>query len=63
MEKSLHEWAHELLALPDKSYTISVDISTGEDNADDRVFTDEFLGINNINAEKLVLLFSGTINK
>jgi len=63
MEKSLHEWARELLALPDKPYTISVDISTGEKDANDRVFTDEFLGINNVNAEELVLLFSGTLNK
>jgi len=63
MKKSLHGWAKALLALPDKPFIISVDISTGEDDAGDRVFTDEFLGVSNINAEELVLLFSGTINK
>lgn len=48
----------------DLELTISVDISTGENDAGRRVFTAEFFEVNDTRSisNEIVLLFSGSIN-
>jgi len=57
-----HQLAKELLGMPNKELSISVDISTCDDDAGRRVFTDEYFGINDINSHDIVLLFDGILD-
>ena len=58
-----HELARELLSIDDKPISVSVDISSGDNDAGLRVFADEYHGPCDIDADNLVLLFCGTLNK
>jgi len=61
--KNSHEVAKELLSMPPKEIVISVDISTGDNDAGRRIFTSEFFGINDAeNEDEVVLLFGGDLN-
>jgi hypothetical protein len=57
-----HKIARELLRLPNRELTVSIDISTGDHDADRRVFSGEYYGINDIEHEEIVLLFGGILN-
>lgn len=63
-----HELAKKMLEAPDGKIVCSVDISTCEDNAEDRCFGEEFEGINSMptdagfGSDEVVLLFRGNTN-
>jgi len=57
-----HDLARELLSMPSKPVVISVDISTCDADAGKRVFTDDYMGINDSEADEIVLLFTGALN-
>lgn len=47
----------------DKEITISVDISTCEENSEKRIYTDNYFGVNDAEQDsEIVLLFHGTPN-
>ena len=54
-----HELARLLLSTKDKEIVASIDISTGDDDNDRIIFTNEFFGINNINDDNEVMLLFG----
>lgn len=53
-----HELAEMLLDDTDKEITASVDISTCDEDSGDRVFGEDFCGINPIDEDSVALLFS-----
>jgi len=57
-----HELAKELFDLPDKPVAISLDISTCDENAGDRAFSGEYFGVNDAEADEIILLFRGSLN-
>lgn len=57
-----HDLAKELLSMPPKEVTISLDISTCDEDAGRRAFSGAYFGINDKESHDLVLLFEGTIN-
>ena len=56
-----HELAELLLKMPSKPVIASVDISTCDADSGDRAFGD-FIGINDMHADEVVLLFVGGLN-
>ena len=58
-----HEIARLLLERPDGKLVVSVDVSTGEEDALRRAFGEFYLGWqSDINPEDTVLIFEGYIN-
>lgn len=57
-----HELAKELLELEDKPLEISVDMSTCDEDSENRVFTTEYFGVNDKHASEITLLFAGEPN-
>ena len=55
-----HELAKKLLQLEDKPFSVSVDVSTGEDDACERAFGTGFIEI--IDSVDIVICFDGYFN-
>jgi hypothetical protein len=62
MTITTHKLAHELLKCNDVPLTISMDVSTCDENSGLRGFGTNFLGVNDYTAEEITLLFEGEIN-
>ncbi len=60
--KTTHQLAAELLKCENVPVTISIDVSTGDDDAGHRAFSLEYLGINDKRASQITLLFDGIAN-
>ena len=55
-----HDLADMLMLCPNVEVTASIDISTCDEDSGRRIFTNDCMGVNDINCQSPVILFSAT---